>query len=83
MLIGREAETAGLGKLLDAARSGTSGALVLRGEAGIGKTALLEHAAAAATDFQVLRATGIEYEADRRGRQLSGPARARRRGPRA
>ena len=64
MLIGRETETAGLGQLLEAARSGTSGALVLRGEAGIGKTALLEHAAATATGFQVLRATGIEYEAE-------------------
>jgi DNA-binding CsgD family transcriptional regulator len=64
MLIGRETETAGLGQLLEAARSGTSAALVLRGEAGIGKTALLEHAAAMATGFQVLRATGIEYEAE-------------------
>lgn len=64
MLIGRETETAGLGRLLDAARSGTSGARVLLGEAGIGKTALLEHAAAEATGFTVLRATGIEYEAE-------------------
>ena len=64
MLIGREAETAGLGKLLNAARLGTSGALVLRGEAGIGKTALLEQAAAAADGFRVLRATGIESEAE-------------------
>lgn len=64
MLIGRETEMAGLGRLLDAARSGTSGALVLRGEAGIGKTALLEHATASASDFRVLRATGIEYEAE-------------------
>jgi DNA-binding CsgD family transcriptional regulator len=64
MLIGRETETAGLGRLLEAARLGTSGALVLRGEAGIGKTALLEHAAATATGFRVLRATGIEYEAE-------------------
>ena len=64
MLIGRETEMAGLGRLLDAARGGTSGALVLRGEAGIGKTALLQHAVEAAGDFQVLRATGIEYEAE-------------------
>jgi DNA-binding CsgD family transcriptional regulator len=64
MLVGRETETAGLGRLLDAARGGTSGALILRGEAGIGKTALLEHAAQAASDFRVLRATGIEYEAE-------------------
>jgi DNA-binding CsgD family transcriptional regulator len=64
MLVGRETETAGLGTLLDAARGGTSGALVLRGEAGIGKTALLQHAVDAAGGFQVLRATGIEYEAE-------------------
>jgi DNA-binding CsgD family transcriptional regulator len=64
MLIGRETETAGLGQLLDAARLGTSGALVIRGEAGIGKTALLEHAASMAADFHVLRATGIESEAE-------------------
>jgi DNA-binding CsgD family transcriptional regulator len=64
MLIGRGTETAGLGKLLDAARLGTSGALVVRGEAGIGKTALLEQAAAMAGDFRVLRATGIESEGE-------------------
>lgn len=64
MLIGRETETAGLGRLLEAARGGTSGALLLRGEAGIGKTALLEEAAAAAEGFVVLRATGIESEAE-------------------
>ena len=64
MLIGRETETAGLGELLDAARLGTSGALLLRGEAGIGKTALLEAAADAAEGFLVLRATGIESEAE-------------------
>src|SRR5687768_13493672 len=64
MLIGRETELAGLGKLLVAARLGTSGALVVRGEAGIGKTALLEQAAAMAGDFRVLRATGIESEAE-------------------
>ena len=64
MLIGRETEMAGLGKLLDAARLGTSGALVVRGEAGIGKSALLEQAAAMAGDFRVLRATGIESEGE-------------------
>jgi DNA-binding CsgD family transcriptional regulator len=64
MLVGRETESAGLGKLLDDAREGRSGALLLRGEAGIGKTALLEHAATLAAGFRVLRATGIESEAE-------------------
>ena len=64
MLIGREAETARLGQLLAAARLGTSGALLLRGVAGIGKTALLAQAEAEAANegFLVLRATGIESE---------------------
>ena len=64
MLIGREAETARLGQLLAAARLGTSGALLLRGVAGIGKTALLAQAEAEAASegFLVLRATGIESE---------------------
>src|SRR3712207_1476082 len=64
MLIGRETETARLGQLLAAARLGTSSALLLRGVAGIGKTALLHHAEerAAEDGFLVLRATGIESE---------------------
>jgi DNA-binding CsgD family transcriptional regulator len=63
-LVGRESELAALGALLDSAREGRSGALLLRGEAGIGKTALLAHAATAATGFRILRATGIESEAE-------------------
>lgn len=51
--------------MLAAAGEGRSGALVLRGEPGIGKSALLEYAAErAGADFEVLRATGVEYEAD-------------------
>ncbi|MDV6011611.1 AAA family ATPase [Haloechinothrix sp. LS1_15] len=64
MLYGRDAELARIEALLDGARAGRSGALVLRGEAGIGKSALLEHVAAAATDMRVLRGTGVESEAD-------------------
>jgi DNA-binding CsgD family transcriptional regulator len=64
MLNGRAAEQAAIDRLLDAARAGTSGALVLRGEAGIGKTALLDYAATAADGFQVVRGTGIESEAE-------------------
>ena len=64
MLNGRAAEQAAIDRLLAAARTGTSGALVLRGDAGIGKTALLEYAADEAGGFQVVRGTGIESEAE-------------------
>jgi predicted ATPase len=45
-MVGRTAEREAIGQLLDAAREGLSGVLVLAGEAGVGKTRLLEHAAA-------------------------------------
>src|SRR4051794_7459527 len=63
-LVGREAERARLQALLDGARAGRSGALLLHGEAGIGKTALLRWAIEAADGFQVLRAHGMESESD-------------------
>jgi DNA-binding CsgD family transcriptional regulator len=62
MLHGRSAETARIDELLVAARDGRSGVLVIRGEAGVGKTALLDYAAAAG--MRVLRGTGIESEAE-------------------
>jgi len=55
-------ETAKLNTLLDQARGGMSGALVLRGEAGIGKTALLNSMVEAAGDLSVVRLEGIESE---------------------
>src|SRR5689334_2566368 len=61
-LRGRDAERARLGELLDAVRGGASAALVLRGEAGIGKTALLELAVAEAHGCQVARAIGVQSE---------------------
>jgi DNA-binding CsgD family transcriptional regulator len=65
MLNGRAAEQAAIDRLLAAARTGTSGVLVLRGDAGIGKTALLDYAATVAGGgFQVVRGTGIESEAE-------------------
>jgi DNA-binding CsgD family transcriptional regulator len=64
MLIGREAEIAVINGLLARAREGTSGALAICGEPGIGKTALLAHAAEQAADFTVLRVLGVESEAE-------------------
>src|SRR3954462_951534 len=61
-LRGREDELRTLERLLDAVRTGSSRALVLRGEPGIGKSALLEHAVAAAPEFRVARAGGVEAE---------------------
>jgi DNA-binding CsgD family transcriptional regulator len=61
-LRGRRDECAALDALLEGARAGQSGALVVRGEAGGGKTALLEHAVRSARDLNVARATGVESE---------------------
>jgi DNA-binding CsgD family transcriptional regulator/tetratricopeptide (TPR) repeat protein len=61
-LRGRDDERAALDRLLDEARAGQSGALVLRGEAGVGKTALLEHAIESASGLIVVRAVGVESE---------------------
>src|SRR3954464_14526852 len=62
LLRGRRDDLAALDRLLDGARAGRSGVLVLRGEAGIGKTALIEHATASASEFTLLRAVGVESE---------------------
>src|SRR5918994_4783842 len=61
-LRGRAVECATLDQLIDAARSGESGALVVRGEPGIGKTALLQHAIESAPDLRLLRAVGVQSE---------------------
>ncbi|MFD9941066.1 AAA family ATPase [Nonomuraea sp. NPDC059023] len=64
MLWGRQRETAVIERLVAGARSGHSEALVLRGEPGIGKSALLRHAVDAAGTARVLRGTGIESESE-------------------
>ena len=51
-----------MGRLLDAVRAGESGALVVRGEAGIGKSALLQDCVEQAAGFQVVRVTGMQSE---------------------
>src|SRR3954471_18425295 len=61
-LRGRRDELAMLDGLLGDARAGRSGVLVLRGEAGIGKTGLLEHVIASASEVTLLRAVGVESE---------------------
>ncbi|WP_205801340.1 helix-turn-helix transcriptional regulator [Micromonospora thermarum] len=63
MLHGRAEEQAEIDRLLDGARDGRSGALVLRGPAGIGKSALLAYAAEQAAGMRVVRGVGIESEA--------------------
>jgi DNA-binding CsgD family transcriptional regulator len=63
-LVGRERECAAIDDLLEASARGESRSLVLRGEAGIGKTALLTQAAEGAAGRVVLRTVGVEAEAD-------------------
>ncbi|MFF4177920.1 AAA family ATPase [Streptomyces sp. NPDC001750] len=64
MLYGRKNEQVRLEGLLAAAARGASAALVVRGEPGIGKTALLDHAVTLAAGARVLRGQGIEAEGE-------------------
>ena len=61
-MLDRQQEKGALDRLLREVREGASGALVLRGEPGIGKTALLDYVVASATDMQVVRVVGVESE---------------------
>src|ERR1700750_206936 len=61
-LLGRERERAALERLLDDVRAGRGGVLVVHGEAGVGKTALLDYAAEAGPDFRIARTSGVEAE---------------------
>ncbi len=63
MLLGRARERQEIGRALTRARSGASATLALTGEPGIGKTALLDYAAGEAAGMRLLRARGIESEA--------------------
>src|SRR5688500_10125049 len=62
MLRGRRSECEVLDRLLERVRAGRSGALVVRGEAGVGKTALLRYAIESASDLRIARAVGVESE---------------------
>jgi predicted ATP-dependent serine protease len=59
-LLGRDPERAAIDRLLDDARAGVGGALIVRGEPGIGKSALLDYARQRATPMAVLSAAGVE-----------------------
>ena len=61
-LIGRHAECATLEHLVESVRAGESRVLVLHGEAGVGKTALLDYLAGQAPDCRVARVAGVESE---------------------
>src|SRR3982751_5653402 len=62
LLRGRRCECEALDRLLAGVRSGQSGVLVLRGESGVGKTALLEYLVRSASGCRVVRAAGAEFE---------------------
>jgi class 3 adenylate cyclase len=77
VLLGRRQELVAIDQALAAARLGRSSRLVIRGEPGIGKTALLEYAAGQAGSMNLLSARGVEFEADvpfAGLHQLLGPA---------
>ncbi len=61
-LLGREREREVLDRLLDGVRGGRGGVLVVHGEAGVGKTALLEYAAHPGREFRIARTSGVEAE---------------------
>ena len=63
LLVGREPERAALEALVDRARHGTAGSVVVRGEPGVGKSALLDAVVRGAGEATVLRARGLEVEA--------------------
>jgi hypothetical protein len=61
-LLGRQRERAALDRLLEAARGGNGRVLVVHGEPGVGKTALLAYAVEAGPEFRVVRTVGVEGE---------------------
>ena len=61
-LVDRQREREALDSLVQDLRSGSGRALVVRGEAGVGKSALLEYVTGAAPDLRVVRAAGVESE---------------------
>src|SRR5690349_11339124 len=63
-LLGRQREQAVLERLLETAREGRGGVLVVYGDPGVGKTALLEYTLETANDFRAVRTSGVEGETE-------------------
>src|ERR1700758_1829948 len=61
-MLGREHEFEVLDRLPDGVRGGHGGVLVMRGDAGVGKTALLEYAGEARQGLRIARTSGVEAE---------------------
>src|SRR6266478_9403477 len=61
-LLGRQRERSELERLLDAARDGHGAVLLVQGDPGVGKTALLDYAVEAGEGFRVVRTAGVEGE---------------------
>ncbi len=88
-LLGRQSERAALDAVVAGVRAGRSQVVVVRGEAGVGKSALLDYATNSADDLRILRAVGVESEMElafaalhqlcapllERARELPGPQR--------
>jgi len=72
--VGREAERAQIERLLGDAAAGDGGALVLRGEAGVGKTALLKQAMEAAAGFRILAPSASSLRPSFRSRRCTSSA---------
>src|SRR5215467_8490979 len=64
MLVGRSGEMARIDRVRADARNGVSSGMVVRGEPGIGKSALLRYAREQAGNMRVLSARGVQFEAD-------------------
>ena len=61
-LLGRERERAAIDRLVESARDGFGGTLIVHGEPGVGKTALLDDTIGRATTLKIVRAAGVEGE---------------------
>src|ERR1700722_14216483 len=62
VLVGRGRERATIDRILSEVRDGASRSMVVRGDPGIGKSALIDYMVAAAAGFRVIRVTGVESE---------------------